>query len=44
MVPVMPTDIAQIKETQTEAPGLVCPRQSDQEIGNLLVFVVQPAL
>lgn len=42
MVPVMPPDIAQIKETQTEAPGLLCLRQSDQEIGNLLVLVVQP--
>ncbi len=42
MVPVMPPDIAQIKETQTEAPGLLCLRQSDQEIGNLLVLVIQP--
>ena len=28
-------------QAQAEAPGLLCPRHSDQEIGDLLVLVVQ---
>jgi len=41
MVPAMSPDIPQVKEAQAKAPGLLCPRQSDQEIGDLLVLVVQ---
>ena len=30
--------IPQVKEAQAKAPGLLCPRQPDEEIGDLLVL------
>jgi hypothetical protein len=36
----MSPDIAQVKKAQAEAPGLLRPRQPDEETGDLLVIVV----
>src|SRR5690606_21394184 len=41
VVPAMSPDIAQVKKAQAEAPGLLRPRQPDEEIGDLLVIIVQ---
>ena len=41
MVPPMYADIARVEEAQAEAPALLGPRQPDQQIGDLLVIVVQ---
>ena len=41
VVPAMSSDIPQVKGAQAKAPGLLCPRQPDEEIGDLLVLVVQ---
>ncbi len=43
VVPAVSPDIARVKETQAEAPGLLRPRQPDQRVGDLLVLIVQPA-
>ena len=37
----MSLDVAQIQEAQAKTPGLLGPRQSDQQIGNMLFLVVQ---
>lgn len=41
VVPAMSSDNPQVKEAQVKAPGLLRPRQSDHEIGYLLVLIVQ---
>lgn len=41
VVPRMAFDVAQMQETQAEAPGLAGVGQPDQQIGDLLVLVLQ---
>ena len=36
----MPLDIPHVQETQAEAPGLLHPRQPEQQVGDLLVLVI----
>jgi hypothetical protein len=44
VVPCKAFDIAQIKETQTKAPGAKCCRQTNQPVGNLGILLAQFAL
>ena len=41
MVPWVPFDVAQMKETQTKTPSLAGIGQPDQQIGDLFVLVLQ---